>query len=199
MNQKTTRMKFELPKLPYAKDALEPVISSKTLDFHYGKHHKTYVDKLNGLVPGTEFENADLETIIKKADGGIFNNGAQVWNHTFYFSSFSASPKTAPEGELADMINAEFGSLDQFKETFEKKAATLFGSGWAWLVLDGNKLKIVQESNAGNPLRDGMKPLLTADVWEHAYYLDYQNKRPEYLSGFWKILDWNVVEKRLAE
>ena len=192
-------MKFELPDLPYPKNALEPVISSRTHDFHYGKHHQAYVNKLNGLIPGTRFENADLETIIKEADGGIFNNGAQVWNHTFYFHSFSPDPKDRPGGELGEMIDTYFGSLEQFKEEFEKAATTLFGSGWAWLVQDGTKLKLVQESNAGNPLRKGMKPLLTADVWEHAYYLDYQNRRPDYLSEFWKIIDWEVIEKRLAE
>jgi Fe-Mn family superoxide dismutase len=193
-------MTFELPKLPYEKSALEPVVSEQTIEIHYGKHHQAYVNNLNNLVPGTEFENADLETIIKKAKGGIFNNGAQVWNHTFYFFSFSANPKKAPEDKLAALIDRDFGSLDQFKGAFEKAAATLFGSGWAWLVIDGNeKLSIVQTSNAANPMRDGLKPLMTADVWEHAYYLDYQNKRPEYLSNFWKVLDWSVVERRLEE
>jgi len=191
-------MSFELPDLPYAKDALEPVISAKTLEYHYGKHHQAYVDKLNKLLPGSDFVNADLETIIKKAKGGIFNNGAQVWNHTFYFTSFSPDPKPEPEGKLRALIDRDFGSLDQFKGAFEKDAAGLFGSGWAWLVIDENeKLSIVQTSNADNPMRDGMKPLLTADVWEHAYYLDYQNKRPEYLSNFWKVLDWKVIEERI--
>ncbi|MCF8226795.1 MAG: superoxide dismutase [Bacteroidales bacterium] len=191
-------MSFELPLLPYAKDALEPVISEKTLEFHHGKHHQAYVTNLNKLLPGSEFENADLETIIKKGRGGIFNNGAQVWNHTFYFESFSPDPKKAPEGKLGALINRDFGSLNQFKGAFEKAAATIFGSGWAWLAMDENeKLTIVQASNADNPLRNGLKPLVTADVWEHAYYLDYQNKRPEYLGGFWNILDWQVIEGRL--
>lgn len=191
-------MSFELPSLPYEKNALEPVISARTIEIHYGKHHQAYVNNLNNLVPGTEFESADLETIIKKAKGGIFNNGAQVWNHTFYFMALSPDPKKVPEGKLAALIDREFGSFDQFKGAFEKAAATLFGSGWAWLVCDGNeKLSIVQTLNAANPMKDGLKPLMTADVWEHAYYLDYQNKRPEYLSNFWKVLDWKAVEGRL--
>lgn len=191
-------MSIELPALPYAKDALEPVISAKTLEFHYGKHHQAYVDKLNKLLPGSDFVNADLETIVKKAKGGIFNNGAQVWNHTFYFSSFSPDPKEEPEGKLRALIDRDFGSFDQFKGAFEKDAAALFGSGWAWLVMDeSEKLSIVTTSNADNPIRDGLKPLLTADVWEHAYYLDYQNRRPEYLGNFWKILNWQVIEARV--
>lgn len=190
-------MSFELPKLPYALNALEPQIKQQTLEFHYGKHHQAYVTKLNNLTPGTDFENADLETIIKKADGGIFNNGAQVWNHTFYFESFSPEGKRTPEGKIAEAINKAFGSFDKFKEEFSNAAATLFGSGWAWLVKDTNgDLKIVQESNAGNPLRSGFTPILTCDVWEHAYYLDYQNKRPDYIQNFWEILDWAVMEKR---
>lgn len=197
-NQHPTIMAFELPPLPYANDALAPVISEQTIEYHYGKHHQAYVNNLNKLVPGTEFKNADLETIIKKAKGGLYNNGAQVWNHTFYFSAFSPNPKTVPEGKLGAIINREFGSLDQFKGAFQKEGASLFGSGWVWLVIDGSeKLSIVQTSNADNPMKDGLKPLLTADVWEHAYYLDYQNKRPEYLSNFWKVLDWEIVEGRL--
>ncbi|MEX0987009.1 MAG: superoxide dismutase [Bacteroidales bacterium] len=191
-------MKFELPTLPYANDALEPVISKKTIEFHYGKHHQAYVNNLNNLIPGTEFENTDLETIIMKAEGGIFNNGAQVWNHTFYFTSLSPAPAKSPGGKLGEMIERDFGSMDHFRDDFQKAATTLFGSGWAWLVLnDSGTLSIVQTPNAGNPMRDGLKPLMTADVWEHAYYLDYQNKRPEYLSNFWKVLDWKVVEERL--
>ena len=190
-------MSFELPALPYAKSALEPYISEKTLEFHYGKHHNAYVTNLNNLVPGTEFENADLETIVKKADGGIFNNGAQVWNHTFYFFQFSANPATVPSGALKAAIDASFGSFDTFKEAFSKSAATLFGSGWAWLVKDADgKLSIVQTSNAACPLRDGLTPLMTCDVWEHAYYLDKQNLRPKYIEDFFKVLDWKVVESR---
>ncbi len=190
-------MKFELPPLPYALDALEPHISQKTLEFHYGKHHQAYVNNLNNLVPGSAFEDADLEKIIKEADGGIFNNGAQVWNHTFYFNSFSPNGGGEPTGELAEAINKTFGSFDAFKDEFSKAAATLFGAGWAWLVKkDDGSLEIVKESNAGNPLRSGVTPILTCDVWEHAYYLDKQNKRPDYIADFWKVIDWNIVSGR---
>lgn len=190
-------MAFELPKLPYELNALEPHISKTTLEFHYGKHHQAYVTNLNNLVPGTKFENADLDTIVKEADGGIFNNGAQVWNHTFYFNQFSPSAERAPKGALADAINSQYGSFNNFKDEFTKSAATLFGAGWAWLVKnDAGKLEIIQESNAGNPLRDGKTPILTCDVWEHAYYLDTQNKRPDYLKNYWEILDWNKIGER---
>ncbi|HEX2934775.1 MAG TPA: superoxide dismutase [Bacteroidales bacterium] len=190
-------MSFELPKLAYALNALEPVISQKTLEFHYGKHHQAYVNNLNNLVPGTKFENASLETIIMEAEGGIFNNGAQVWNHTFYFESFSPNGGGEPHGPLGDAIKKTYGSFTEFKSNFSKAATTLFGSGWAWLVKkqDGT-LELVQESNAGNPLRKGMKPILTCDVWEHAYYLDYQNRRPDYVESFWKLVDWDIVGKR---
>lgn len=190
-------MAFELPKLPYRPDALVPFISEETIEFHYGKHHQAYVNNLNGLVPGTEFENASLETIIKKADGGIFNNGAQVWNHTFYFEAFAKKGRKSPSGELADAVNKSFGSYDSFREQFSKAASTLFGSGWAWLAKNSDgSLQIIQESNAGNPLRKGLKPLLTCDVWEHAYYIDYRNKRPDYIKNFWEILDWDIVASR---
>lgn len=190
-------MKFELPKLPYAADALEPTITAKTIEFHYGKHHQAYVNNLNNLIAGTEFENSDLETIIKKANGGIFNNAAQVWNHTFYFTAFSPNGGGEPKGDLAEAIIKTFGSFDAFKDDFSKAAATLFGSGWAWLVKDTNgNLKIVQTSNAANPITDGLTPIITCDVWEHAYYLDYQNKRPDYISSFWNIIDWEVVSSR---
>jgi len=190
-------MSFELPKLPYALNALEPHISGKTLEFHYGKHHQAYVNNLNNLVKGTKFESSSLETIVLEADGGIFNNGAQIWNHTFYFNSFSPNGGTEPKGVLSEAINKSFGSFAEFKEKFSKASATLFGSGWAWLVKkpDG-ALDIVQESNAGNPLRKSLTPILTCDVWEHAYYLDYQNRRPDYIESFWKIIDWNIVGKR---
>lgn len=192
-------MTFELPKLPYANDALEPVISEKTMDFHYGKHHQAYVNNLNGLVPGTVFENATLEEIVLKADGGIFNNGAQVWNHTFYFMQFGTDGCDEPRDELMKVIAKEFGSFDEFKLAFSKAAATLFGSGWAWLVVgEGGKLEIVQTSNAGNPMTSGKKPLLTCDVWEHAYYLDKQNARPKYIEDFWKIVDWKVISDRFS-
>ncbi len=191
-------MAFELPKLPYALDALEPYISNQTLEFHYGKHHQAYVNNLNNLIPGTEFENASLEEIVKKATGGIFNNGAQVWNHTFYWHSLKPNGGGLPNGKLLDAINAAFGSFDEFKQKFSTAAATLFGSGWAWLVktADGS-LAIVQESNAGNPLRNGLTPLLTCDVWEHAYYIDQQNKRPDYIASFWNLVDWDAVSSRL--
>lgn len=193
-------MKHELPVLPYAADALNPVISPKTIEFHYGKHHQAYVNNLNNLLPGSAFENANLETIIREADGGIFNNGAQIWNHTFYFMTFSANPQTEPTGPLADAINKKFGSFADFKVAFAKSATTLFGSGWAWLVIKSdNTLDIVQEQNAGNPMRQGLKPLLTCDVWEHAYYLDYQNRRPDYVEAFWKIVDWKIVSERFLK
>ena len=190
-------MKFELPKLPYGLDELSPFISRNTLEFHFGKHHQAYVNNLNNLVPGTKFENADLETIVREAEGGIFNNGAQVWNHTFYFTTFSPKPNGLHTSKLANIIESDFGSFSEFKEKFSKAAATLFGSGWAWLVKDAyGHLEIIQESNAGNPLRNGLTPLLTCDVWEHAYYLDYQNRRPDYIEAFWKLVDWKVVEER---
>jgi len=190
-------MAFELPKLPFKHDALVPFISAETIEFHYGKHHQTYVNNLNGLVPGTEFENYDLESMIKRAEGAIFNNAAQVWNHTFYFESFSKEGIKSPAGPLADAINRTFGSFELFRELFTKSAVTLFGSGWAWFVKkDDGSLQIVQESNAGNPLRKGLKPLLTCDVWEHAYYIDYRNRRPDYLKSFWEIIDWDIISRR---
>lgn len=191
-------MAFELPKLPYALDALNPVISKQTLEFHYGKHHQAYVNNLNNLVPGTKFENASLETIVMEADGGIFNNGAQVWNHTFYFTTLSPKGGGEPSGKLAEMIKKDLGSFADFKEKFSKAAVTLFGSGWAWLVLNNGKLEIVQESNAGNPMKKGLKPILTFDVWEHAYYLDYQNRRPDHVAKLFDIVDWNIVSGRLG-
>lgn len=192
-------MKHELPLLPYAPNALEPIISQKTIEFHYGKHHQAYVNNLNNLITGTKFENADLLTIIKEADGGIFNNGAQVWNHTFYFEALSPNAKQKPEGKLYEAIVNKFGSFEAFKDAFQKAAVTLFGSGWAWLVVNKvGELEIIQTSNAANPIRDGHKLLLTCDVWEHAYYIDYQNRRPDYINEFWKILDWKIVENRFA-
>lgn len=190
-------MAFELPKLPYAAYVLAPTIDQKTMEFHYGKHHQTYITNLNSLVPGTKFENATLETIIKEADGGIFNNAAQVWNHTFYFLSFKPNGGGEPVGQLAEAIIKSFGSYAEFKEQFSKSALTLFGSGWAWLSKksDGS-LEIKQESNAGNPLRNGLTPILTCDVWEHAYYLGYQNRRADYIKAFWDILDWDAISKR---
>lgn len=195
--QNDTVMKFELPKLPYANNALEPVISEETINFHYGKHHQAYVNNLNNLIQGTKFENADLVTIIKESDGPIFNNAAQVWNHTFYFNSFKPKGGGAPKGNLAEAINATWGSFDNFKKEFNTASTGLFGSGWAWLVKDKDgKLSIVKESNAGNPLTKGLTPILTFDVWEHAYYLDYQNRRPDHVNALWDIINWDVVEER---
>jgi len=191
-------MIHELPKLPYAHDALEPYISKRTIEFHYGKHHQAYVNNLNKLIPGTEFENASLEEIVRKSGGGIFNNGAQVWNHTFYWNCLKPQGGGEPSGAFADVIVKNFGSIAEFKEKFSAAAATLFGSGWAWLIKkDDGKLEIVQESNAGNPLRNGATPLLTCDVWEHAYYLDKQNVRPDYIADFWKLVDWDAVAGRM--
>ncbi len=200
-------MPFTLPELPYAQDALEPHISADTLSFHYGKHHQAYVTNLNKLVEGTELESANLslEDIIKvsakDADKkGIFNNAAQVWNHTFYWNSMKPGGGGEPEGELADMINASFGSLDKFKEEFKNAGATQFGSGWAWLVLEGAQLKIVKTPNAELPLTQGKPPLLTMDVWEHAYYLDYQNKRPEYMDVFLNsLVNWDFAAENLQK
>jgi len=190
-------MKFELPKLPYAHNALEPVISEETINYHYGKHHLTYVNNLNGLVPGTQFENADLDTIVKNSDGPIFNNAAQIWNHNFYFLSLTPEKGSQPSDKLANAINEAFGSLDNFKAEFNKSAITVFGSGWAWLVKDADgKLSIAKESNAGNPMTHGLVPLLTFDVWEHAYYIDYQNRRADYVAALWDLVDWNVVSER---
>ena len=190
-------MAFELPKLPYKLNSLVPYISEETLDYHYGKHHQAYVNNLNNLVPGTEFENAGLEAIIKKAEGGIYNNAAQVWNHTFYFETFSKDGRKMPAGVLSDAISSSFGSFDAFREQFNKAAASLFGAGWAWLVKNENgTLQILQESNAGNPLRKGLSPIMTCDVWEHAYYIDYRNRRPDYIKSFWEILDWDIIAKR---
>lgn len=190
-------MPFTLPELPYPHDALEPVISEKTIEYHYGKHHQAYVNNLNNLIPGTEFEHADLEEIIRKSDGGIFNNAAQVWNHTFYWNCMKPDGGGEPGGKLAEEIKQFFGSFEKFKEQFSKAAATLFGSGWTWLVKDAyGNLDIVQTSNAGCPLKEGLTPLLTCDVWEHAYYIDKKNARPAYVEDFWKIVDWDAVEAR---
>lgn len=193
-------MAFTLPALPYAKNALEPYISAHTLEFHHGKHHQAYVNNVNNLIAGTPFENASLEEIIQNAQGAIFNNGAQVFNHTFYFEQFSPAGCPIPKDELKAALENEFGSMESFYEQFNKTASTLFGSGWVWLVktADG-KLEIIQSPNAGCPLRDGKTPLLTCDVWEHAYYLDKQNLRPKYIEDFWKVLDWKVISERFAK
>ena len=191
--------KFEPIKLPYEANALEPVISKETIGFHHGKHLQGYVNNLNGLIEGTKYEEMALEDIVKTADGGVFNNAGQILNHNMYFLQFCA-PKAdnKPTGKIAELIEKQFGSFEAFKEEFAKKGATLFGSGWVWLSADQDgKLVITQETNAGNPLQRGLKPLLTFDVWEHAYYLDYQNRRPDHLTALWQIVDWNVVNGRL--
>ncbi|MDU3156957.1 superoxide dismutase [Fe] [Hafnia alvei] len=192
-------MSFELPALPYEKNALEPHISAETLEYHYGKHHNTYVVNLNNLIKGTEFEGKSLEEIIKTSTGGIFNNAAQVWNHTFYWHCLSPKGGNAPTGAVAEAIDKAFGSFDAFKEELTKSAIGNFGSGWTWLVkkADGS-LAIVNTSNAATPLTNGDKPLLTVDVWEHAYYIDYRNARPKYLENFWALVNWEFVAKNLA-
>ena len=192
-------MAHELPALPYANDALAPTISAETIEYHYGKHHQTYVTNLNNLVPGTEFENASLEDIIMKASGGIFNNAAQVWNHSFYWNCLSPNGGGAPSGALADAINSAFGSFDEFKQKLSTSAATNFGSGWTWLVKNSDGgVEIVNTSNAANPMTDGKTPLLTIDVWEHAYYIDYRNARPKYLESIWGIINWDFVARNFG-
>jgi Fe-Mn family superoxide dismutase len=192
-------MAHELPPLPYAKNALAPHISEETLEFHYGKHHQTYVTKLNGLIPGTEFETMSLEDIIKKSSGGIFNNAAQVWNHTFYWNCLSPNGGGEPTGTLAEAINSKFGSYEKFKEAFSDCAANTFGSGWAWLVKNSDgSVDLSSTSNANTPLTEGKTPLLTCDVWEHAYYIDYRNARPKYLEAFWNLVNWDHAAKQFA-
>jgi Fe-Mn family superoxide dismutase len=190
-------MKFELVKLPYAPDALEPVISKQTIELHHGKHLQAYVNNLNNLIPGTKFEKADLETIVKESDGGIFNNAGQILNHNLYFTQFSPKGGGEPAGKLAEAIRAAFGSFDNFKKEFEAAGVGLFGSGWVWLAKDSaGKVSITKESNAGNPVTKGLTPLLGFDVWEHAYYIDYQNRRADHLKELWKIVDWKIVGSR---
>ncbi|WP_210397175.1 superoxide dismutase [Fe] [Motiliproteus sediminis] len=194
-------MSFELPPLPYAKDALEPHISSETLDYHHGKHHNTYVVKLNGLVPGTEYEGKSLEEIITSAPaGGVFNNAAQIWNHTFYWHCLSPNGGGAATGAVADAVNNAFGSFDEFKAKFTDSAINNFGSSWTWLVKNADgSLAIVNTSNAGCPLTEGQTPLLTVDLWEHAYYIDYRNLRPNYMEAFWALVNWDFVNENLAK
>ena len=191
-------MAFELPPLPYARDALAPHISAETIDFHYGKHHQTYVTNLNNQIKGTEFDNLDLEAIIRKAQGGMFNNAAQVWNHTFYWNCLSPGGGGEPGGKLGDAINAAFGSFTAFKEQFTNTALTTFGSGWAWLVQrqDGS-LALVSTPNAATPLTGTDKALLTCDVWEHAYYIDYRNARAKYVEAFWNLVNWDFVAAQM--
>jgi Fe-Mn family superoxide dismutase len=192
-------MAFELPPLPYAKDALAPHISEETLEFHYGKHHQTYVTNLNKLVEGTDDENASLEDIIMKSDGGLFNNSAQVWNHTFYWSSMAPGGGGAPSGAVADAINGAFGSYDTFREKFAEAATTQFGSGWAWLVDNGGTLEVMKTANADLPMKHSAKALLTIDVWEHAYYIDFRNARPNYISTFLdSLVNWDFVASNIS-
>jgi Fe-Mn family superoxide dismutase len=193
-------MAFELPALPYSRDALAPHISAETIDFHYGKHHNTYVEKLNGLVPGTEFEGKSLEDIIKASSGGVFNNAAQVWNHSFYWECLSPKGGGAATGAVATAIDKAFGSFDAFKQAFSEAAVGNFGSGWTWLVKNADgSVAIVSTSNAETPLTDStVTPLLTVDVWEHAYYIDYRNARPKYLEAFWALVNWDFVNKNFA-
>lgn len=190
-------MKFELPKLPYEMSALEPNISAKTLEYHYGKHHKAYIDKLNAALETKDFGGASLEEIIQKADGGLFNNAAQAWNHTFYWYGMSPDGGGEPSGDAAAAIAEAFGSYADFKSHFSETAATHFGSGWAWLALKDGKLEIMGLHDADSPLIKDARPLLALDVWEHAYYLDYQNARPDYITAFWNVVNWDFVEQQL--
>lgn len=193
-------MAHELPKLPYAMDALKPYISEETLEYHYGKHHKGYVDKLNAAIPGTEFENLGLEDIIRKAKGGVFNNAAQIWNHTFYWNSMSPNGGGKPSGDLAAAIDKAFGSFDDFKKEFIAKTGANFGSGWGWLVKKGDgSVAIVETDDADTPIAHGdATPLLTCDVWEHAYYIDYRNARPKYLEAFFEVVNWDFAAKNFG-
>ena len=190
-------MTHKLPELKFAMDALQPNISKETLEFHYGKHHNAYVTNLNNLIPGTEFANMSLDGIINKAPvGGIFNNAAQVWNHSFYWNCLSPIGGGKPEGKLLDAIEKYFGSVDEFKDQFTKSAVTNFGSGWTWLVQNSDgSLELINTSNAGTALTSGKTPLLTCDVWEHAYYVDYRNARPQYVNAFWNLVNWDFVEE----
>ncbi len=191
-------MAFSLPELPYEKNALEPHISAETLEYHYGKHHQTYVDKLNGLVEGSDFAGKSLEEIVRSSDGGVFNNAAQVWNHTFYWHCLSPNGGGEPGGKLGELIARDFGSFGDFKSKFTDTAINTFGSGWAWLVqTPEGKLEITSTSNAQTPLTGSAKPLLTCDVWEHAYYIDYRNARPKYMNAFWNLVNWDFVNANL--
>ena len=193
-------MTHSLPTLPYEMEALAPHMSRETFEYHYGKHLKTYIDNLNNLIVGTPFAEMPLEEICVKAEGPIFNNGAQAWNHIFFFNSLTSTSQGAPTGALAAAIDRDFGSLEAFKQQFGKAATSLFGSGWVWLCSDKDgKLSIVAEPNAGNPLKKGLTPMLCIDVWEHAYYIDYRNSRPEFIKNFWELVNWKVVEQRYTE
>lgn len=192
-------MAFELPALPYEKNALEPHISAETLDFHYGKHHATYVTKLNGLVEGTDMADKSLEEIVKSSSGGVFNNAAQIWNHTFYWNSLGPNGGGEPSGALAEAINAKWGSFEAFKAAFNDKAVNNFGSSWTWLVKTADGLDIVNTSNAATPItEEGVTPLMTVDLWEHAYYIDYRNLRPKYMEAFWALVNWDFASANFA-
>jgi len=191
-------MEYQLPELPYARDALAPHISAETIEYHYGKHHSAYVDNINRLIAGTEFEKMSLEEIIQKSSGGIFNNAAQVWNHTFYWNCLSPTGGGEPDGELAEALAKQFGSFPEFREKFTNAAVTLFGSGWTWLVKNSDgTLSIDTTSNTGTPLKEGKTPLLTSDVWEHAYYIDYRNARAKYVEAFWNLVNWDFVYRSM--
>jgi superoxide dismutase, Fe-Mn family len=192
-------MEHKLPDLPYAMDALQPHISKETLEFHYGKHHQTYVTNLNNLIKGTEFENMALEDIVKKSSGGMFNNSAQIWNHTFYWHCLKPNGGGQPSGALADAINKKFGSFDEFKKQFTQTCITTFGSGWGWLVKNADgSIELMSTSNAQSPMTSGKTALLTCDVWEHAYYVDYRNRRPDYVAAFWNLVNWDFAAKNFA-
>ena len=192
-------MEHKLPDLPYAMDALQPHISKETLEFHYGKHHQTYVTNLNNLIKGTEFENMALEDIVKKSSGGMFNNAAQIWNHTFYWFCLKPNGGGLPSGALAEAINKKFGSFDEFKKQFTQTCITTFGSGWGWLVKNADgSIELMSTSNAQSPMTSGKTALLTCDVWEHAYYVDYRNRRPDYVAAFWNLVNWDFVAKNFA-
>jgi Fe-Mn family superoxide dismutase len=192
-------MEHKLPDLPYPKEALQPHISSETLDYHHGKHHKAYVTKLNELIKGTKFENMSLEEVIKGSEGPIFNNAAQHWNHTFFWSCMAPKAGGYPGGKVGDLINKKWGTFDKFKEDFSKSAVANFGSGWTWIVTNNRgELEIMNTSNADNPLKHDVKALMTLDVWEHAYYIDYRNSRPDFINAFWNVVNWDFVNKNLA-
>lgn len=190
-------MEHKLPELPWAKDALEPHISAETMEYHYGKHHAAYVTKLNAGIKGTEFEDMSLEDIIKKSEGGIFNNAAQTWNHTFFWNCMGPGKGGEATGKVGDMIKEKWGSFDKFKEEFSNSAATNFGSGWTWLIENGGNLEIMNTGNADTPMKHGKKALLTIDVWEHAYYIDYRNARPKFIENFWNLVNWDFVNSNL--
>jgi Fe-Mn family superoxide dismutase len=191
-------MQHQLPDLPYAADALEPHISAETLEFHHGKHHRAYVTKLNELIAGTEYEDLPLEEVIRTASGATFNNAAQIWNHSFYWNCLSPTGGGAPTGKIAEAIDARWGSFDKFKEELTQSAATNFGSGWTWLVKNAHgELEVLNTSNAGNPLTEGKTPILTIDVWEHAYYIDYRNVRPQYIEAYWQLVNWEFASQNL--